>query len=149
MIGSRGLANLVRPEPEATKIVMPAGEAMNEEEPPVKKRSKFAEVFSSILTGNILSRSEVRKAYPYMIFVAILMFIYIGNAFRSQQLYREQAQLTEQVRELRSKSMSIASEKMQATRQTTIMKELERRGIPLRESLTPNKVIPKQTDGGR
>ncbi len=108
---------------------------------PVKKRKQTA--LGAVVSGNILSRSDVRGAYPYMIFVVAFMFFYIWNAFRTQHVYREHATLTEQVKELRSKSMTIASEKMQATRQSNIIEELARRGIPLRESLTPNKVIPR------
>lgn len=111
-------------------------------ETPAPKKRKPSTV-GAVITGNILSRSEVRRAYPYMIFVVALMFFYIANAFRAQRIYREHAALTEQVKELRSKSMTIASQKMQATRQSRIMVELERRGIPLHESLTPNKVIPR------
>jgi galactokinase len=108
---------------------------------PAKPRRQTA--LGAVLSGNILSRSEVRRAYPYMIFVVAFMFFYISNAFRTQHVYREHAALTEQVKALRSKSMTVASEKMQATRQSNIMVELARRGIPLRESLTPNKVIPR------
>ncbi len=103
----------------------------------------------SVLSGNILSKSEVTRAYPYMIFVACLMFIYIANIFRTQYIYREHARLTEQVKELRAKSMTIASDKMRATRQSNIMVELHRRGIPLRESLAPNKVIPNPVEDGK
>ncbi len=121
-------------QPDATAMQVEATE-------PAKPRKRSA--LASVLSGNILSRSEVRRAYPYMIFVVAFMFFYISNAFRTQHVYREHAALTEQVKELRSKSMTIASEKMQATRQSNIITELERRGIPLRESLTPNKVIPR------
>jgi hypothetical protein len=109
---------------------------------------KRGDTLVSVLSGNILSRSEVTRAYPYMIFVACLMFLYIANIFRTQYIYREHARLTEQVKELRAKSMTIASDKMRATRQSNIMVELERRGIPLRESLTPNKVIPNPIEDG-
>lgn len=108
-----------------------------------KPRKKKQSAIGSVLSGSILSRGETRKAYPYLIFCALLMFLYIANAFRGQSIYREHAALTEQVKELRSQSMTIASEKMQATRQSRIIAELERRGIPLKESLTPNKVIPR------
>lgn len=111
------------------------------EDAPVRPRRQTT--LASVLSGNILSRKEVRRAYPYMIFVVIFMFFYITNAFRTQHIYRERAALAEQVRELRSRSMIVASEKMQATRQSNIIIELERRGIPLKESLTPNKVIPR------
>ncbi len=110
-----------------------------------KKQKK--NTVGSLLSGGILSRIEVRRAYPFMLFVVALMFFYIGNAFRAQSLYRRHAQLTAQVKELRSKSMTVASEKMQVTRLSFLIGELERRGIPLRESLTPNKVIPRDKDG--
>lgn len=114
-------------------------------EEPVKPRRKSA--LGAVLSGNILSRNEVRRVYPYMIFVVAFMFFYISNAFRTQRVYREHAELTETVRVLRSKSMTIASEKMQITRQSNIIAELARRGIPLKESLTPNKVIPRDHGG--
>lgn len=122
-----------------------AGTATLTEDAPAKPRKRRA--LASVLSGNILSQSEVRWAYPYMIFVVALMFTYIANAFHTQHVYREYATLTEQVKELRSRSLTIASEKMQATRQSNIIMELERRRIPLRESLTPNKVIPRNNGG--
>lgn len=112
-----------------------------EEEP--RRKSKFASTMNALLTGNILSRSEVSRTYPYLLFVAFLAFIYIGNIFSMQKLHRQHTALTKEVRELRTKSMTFASQRMQATRQSNILDEIERRGIPLRESLTPNKVIPK------
>ncbi len=127
----------------ATTTQETSGEIHPAAEPAAAKPPKKENTFASLLSGNILSRSEVRRAYPYMIFVAALMFFYIANAFRTHHIYREHAALMEQVKELRSKSMTITSEKMQATRQSRIIMELERRRIPLRESLTPNKVIPK------
>ena len=117
------------------------------EKPDGEKRPGLPALLHSMLSGNILSKSGVRRAYPYMIFVAFLAFLYIANAFRTQYLYREHLKLAEQVKELRSKSLTIASQKMQATRQSNIMVKLKERNIPLRESLTPNKVIPKRNDG--
>lgn len=119
----------------------------SDDDTPAPKKKK-GNTLMSVLSGNILSKSEVTRAYPYMIFVACLMFLYIANVFRTQYTYREHARLTEQVKELRAKSMTIASDKMRATRQSNIMVELRRRGIPLRESLAPNKVIPNPVQNG-
>lgn len=130
------------PWEEPADVCHESGESATEV--PKKKENMLV----SLLSGNILSKSEVARAYPYMIFVACLMFLYIANIFRTQFIYREHAQLTEQVKELRARSMTIASEKMQATRQSSIMVELGRRGIPLRESLAPNKVIPNPRQDG-
>lgn len=109
----------------------------------VRPKPKKQGAVGALLSGGILSRTEVRRTYPYMLFVVALMFYYIAYAFAGQRIYRTHAGLTEEVKELRAKSMTIASEKMQATRQSHIIVELARRGIPLRETLTPNKVIPK------
>jgi hypothetical protein len=112
-----------------------------EEEP--RRRSRVGATVSALLSGNILSRSEVSRTYPFLLFVAFLAFLYIGNIFSMQKLHRENAALTREVRELRTKSMTFASARMQATRQSNIINEIRRRELPLRESLTPNKVIPK------
>ena len=111
------------------------------EEP--RRRSHFVEGLMSFLSGNILSHKEVSKTYPYLVFVAFLMFLYIGNIFSMQHLHRRHNALTKEVRELRTKSMTLASERMQATRQSNIVREIEKRGLQLKESTTPNKVIPK------
>lgn len=117
-------------------------ESQEQQEP--RRRSKLAEALTGLMTGNILSQKEVTKTYPYLVFVAFLAFLYIGNIFSMQRLHRQQAALAREVRELRTKSMTIASECMQATRQSNIIREIERRGIPLKESLEPNRVIPEK-----
>lgn len=126
-----------------------ATQQVQEDNPEAGNKKRASDTIASVLSGNILSKSEVTRAYPYMIFIACLMFLYIANVFRTQYIYREHARLTEQVKELRAKSMTIASDKMQFTRQSNIMVELERRGIPLRESLAPNKVIPNPKHDGQ
>ncbi len=119
----------------------PERQAAEEDGP--RRRSKLGEALTALMTGSILSSEGVTKTYPYLVFVAFLAFLYIANIFSMQQLHRQQATLTREVRELRTKSMTIASECMQATRQSNIIREIERRGIPLRESLEPNRVIPE------
>lgn len=108
-----------------------------------QKPSKIKQAVVSVLSGNILSRAEVKKQYPYMLFIAFLMMIYIGNVFKMQQLHRYHGRLSTEVKELRAKSLTISSQRVDATRQSQIIKELEARGIDLRESLVPPKVISK------
>lgn len=115
---------------------------MTEDEP--RRRSKLEEAIKAFMTGNILSSAGVIRTYPYLVFIAFLAFLYIGNIFSMQRLHRQQTALTREVRELRTKSMTIASECMQATRQSNIIREIEKRGIPLKESLEPNRVIPEK-----
>ena len=64
-------------------------------------------------------------------------------AFHIQKLHRRHDRLTEQVKELRARSLTVSSLRMISTRQSEIIRELELRGIPLEESLSPPKVIEK------
>ena len=75
--------------------------------------------------------------------LALLMFLYIANGFHIQKLHRRHDRLTEQVKELRARSLTVSSLRMISTRQSEIIRELELRGIPLEESLSPPKVIEK------
>ena len=65
----------------------------------------------------------------------------MAKVVHTQNRYRRREKLTVEVRELRAKALTIAYEKMKATRQSNIIGEIERRRLPLRESLEPNKVI--------
>lgn len=109
----------------------------------VKGPSWFERNLAQVLSGSILTRVEVRRMYPYVLFIVVLMFLYIANGYHIQKLHRRHDRLTEQVKELRSRSLTLSSIRMTQTRQSEIIKQLEERGIPLEESLTPPKIIDK------
>ena len=103
--------------------------------------SRLKQYLAGMLSGSILGREEVRRSYKYLIGIALLMMLYIYNVFYMQHLYRSQERLTEQVRELRAQAMTLSSMRMNATRQSAIVRELEARGSQVRESMTPPKVV--------
>ena len=96
-----------------------------------------------VISGSILADAEVQKHYPYVLFMAVLMFLYIANGFHTQKLHRQHERLTARVKELRAQSLTISSQRMIATRQSEIIRELEERGIPLDELVSPPKIIDK------
>ena len=98
---------------------------------PVRPPSRFERYVGQMLSGSFLMRAEVRRQYPYVLFMALLMFLYIANGFHIQKLHRRHDRLT------------VSSLRMISTRQSEIIRELELRGIPLEESLSPPKVIEK------
>lgn len=110
-------------------------------EQPHKERSKFVLFFSSLISGSFLSGEEARKVYPYLLLIAFLSWLYISNGYQMQHLHREQASLKREIKELRSKSVTISSTLMNATRQSVITEELSSRGIEVKESTTPHKVL--------
>lgn len=111
--------------------------------PKIKGPSWFERNLAQVLSGSILTRVEVRRMYPYVLFIVVLMFLYIANGYHIQKLHRRHDRLTEQVKELRSRSLTISSIRMTQTRQSEIIKQLEERGVPLEESLIPPKIIDK------
>lgn len=113
------------------------------EQPAGRRPSRLEQYVGQVLSGNILTKAEVRRQYPYIFFMALLMLLYIANGYHIQKLHRRHDRLAGQVKELRARSLTVSSLRMSATRQSEILNELERRNIPLRESVTPSKVIDK------
>ena len=105
--------------------------------------SRLKRQIGALLSGSILSKAEVRKFYPYMLLLAFLMLLYIANVFKMQQLHKQHDRLAAEVKELRAKSLTLSSIRMNATRQSEILKELKKRGIDLEESVVPPKIIDK------
>ncbi len=112
-------------------------------EPKPHRPFPLEDYIGQVLSGNILTRAEVRRRYPYIFFMALLMLLYIANGYHIQKLHRRHDKLTAQLKELRSRSLTLSSIRMTATRQSEIVKELQERGIPLHESLIPPQVIDK------
>jgi len=109
----------------------------------VSRPSRFERYVRRVISGSILADAEVQKHYPYVLFMAVLMFLYIANGFHTQKLHRQHERLTARVKELRAQSLTISSQRMIATRQSEIIRELEERGIPLDELVSPPKIIDK------
>lgn len=136
-------------QPDSNEDVASENDAAEDEtasagdSPKIKGPSWFERNLAQVLSGSILTRVEVRRMYPYVLFIVVLMFLYIANGYHIQKLHRRHDRLTEQVKELRSRSLTISSIRMTQTRQSEIIKQLEERGIPLEESLTPPKIIDK------
>jgi cell division protein FtsL len=94
-----------------------------------------------LLSGNILSKAEVKRLYPLLLLVSFLAILYISNIFRIQSLYRQYNQLSREVKELQAESVTLASERINATRRNRIVEEANARGLNLRESVVPPKVV--------
>ena len=108
-----------------------------------KEPSRLGRGVGQVLSGSFLVRPEVRRHYPYVFLIALLMWLYIANIFHVQKLHRRHDRLTEDVRELRSRSLTMSAVRMESTRRSEILKDLELRGISLRESIEPPKTISK------
>ncbi len=106
-----------------------------------KSFGRFRRNLRVFLSGSLLRRPDVLRKLPYVFFILLLMLLYIATGYYTQQLNRRYAQLNNEVKELRTKSLSINEMRMTATRQSEIIKRLQEAGIDLRESVTPPQVV--------
>lgn len=103
-----------------------------------KSRSLF-----TIFLGSYIVGPHTKKMMPYIVFVTVLAILYIVNGFAINAQHRKHSQLTEQVKELRSKSRAINAIKMQEMRRSSILERCQERGIELEESVVPPKIVKK------
>lgn len=107
-----------------------------------KKRGKRKQSLpGKIMTGEIFEESKVRSHYPFALYCCVLIVAYIAYVFNYQRLQREEIRVKIELQEERSRAMVFSSMRMNASRHSNIIGEIERRGLPLIESSTPPRII--------
>jgi len=102
------------------------------------------ETLKTIIDGTILTNKSVVKQIPFIIFLVVLALFSITNRNISEKKINEINDLRKEVRELRANSITIASELMEISKQTTIYEEVKRRNIDLQEATEPPMKIKKE-----
>lgn len=120
-----------------------AGIAVRDVTVNARKGSSFTRGISDVITGEILRHESARGWYPLAAWCILLIFLYIGHVFDYQRLQRIEIAREMSLHEQRSRAMVFFSMKMNAVRHSNIMREIERRGIPLREGEHPPVVAEK------
>ena len=110
--------------------------------PPKKPAGRnFRQFARGFLSGNLLRLPAVQRHLKYAPIVAFLMILYIANGYYTQKLNRRYTKLNNEVKELRAKSLSLNEMRMTASRQSEIMKALQKHGIELEESVVPPTLV--------
>ena len=94
-----------------------------------------------LLDGSLLTRESVVRQLPYILFVTFLAVIYIGNRYHAEKVVRETTILQNEIRELRSESISVEAELMDISKQSEVVLLVQQRGLDLKESVEPPKKI--------
>ncbi|MFW5886897.1 MAG: FtsL-like putative cell division protein [Bacteroidota bacterium] len=109
---------------------------------PVKKRFKQKKgIWRELIDGSLLTREEVVKQLPFILFLAFLAVIYIGNRYHAEKVSRRILGLQGELKELRAETVTTASELMRYSMPSEVTKKLKEKGIDLKESLEPPKKI--------
>ncbi len=100
-----------------------------------KKRLSIGKILHSIIDGTILTRSNVIKALPFVLFLAFLAIIHIANTYFAYKHIREINAIRNELKEIRFEYISVKSELINNTKQSEIVRRLDGTGI--KESLNP------------
>lgn len=97
--------------------------------------------FRELLDGSLLTSEYVTGQLPYIVFVTMLVIFYIGNRYHAEQVLRETMELQEEVRELRAEAIFATAQLMDMSKQTEVLKLIDKHGLQLKELVEPPKKI--------
>jgi len=98
----------------------------------------------SLFSGSILTQSGVVKQFPYILFLVALALIYIGNRFHAERLARKLSRIQIEVKDLCSEQITTASELMNISRPSEVIKLVDKKNIGLSLPETPPKMLIKK-----
>jgi hypothetical protein len=90
-----------------------------------------------VFDGTVLTRDTVVRQLPFVLFITFLIILYIGNRYHAEKVIRETMQLQTELRELRARSISTASELEFISRQSEVARMVKRRSMGLQEAVDP------------
>jgi|SRR6056297_1223947 len=106
-----------------------------------RRELKRVGTLKGLLAGSLLTREKVVRQLPFILFLTLLAFIYIGNRYHAERLVRENSKLQDQVKELRAKSISTSAELMHLSKQSEVVRLIREKNLGIRESVTPPRKI--------
>lgn len=104
-----------------------------------KKESSVGKTAHSIIDGTIITRANVIKHLPLLLFFTLLAIIYIANSYRAQKIAMATISIKNELKELRYQHIETQSMLMNQSRQSEVVKEIESTG--LKEAKEPAKII--------
>lgn len=100
-----------------------------------KKKKNIS--FKQILLGNILVSEPVLKWMPVVGLITFLGLLMISTRFKGEKILRKMVVVQDSVRNARSESATIEAELMMRCRYSTILKEVEKKGLGLKQPDEP------------
>ncbi len=106
-----------------------------------KEHRRTSSTFWQLFSGTILVRESVSKYYPYLLCIAAMFFLSIAVMFWSLHLDMRYSRLERDVQKLREHSIRLQEQRYRRTTHSTIVEELQRRGIELNDPSAPGEII--------
>ena len=90
-----------------------------------------------ILSGDVLSQDWFKSKYKLIVLISVLIFAYIYSGYQSQRQQRELINLQKELQDVQMTQLTVNSELMNKSRQSSISSLLQQKGSQLKESKTP------------
>lgn len=108
---------------------------MTQEKKKKKGNNQAARSAQNILGGTFLTRESTAKHLPFLLFLAFIAIIYIGNSYYAEKSIRKIEKLQKQLKEMRYEYISHKSDVNYKSRQSEVANSLKNKGI--KESTVP------------
>lgn len=95
----------------------------------------------NVIDGSLLINERTIKQLPFILYIVLLGIFYIGNRYKAEKIVRETNKVQSELKELRSEQIAVASELMQISKQSIVLKLIEEYELNLVESTEPPKII--------
>jgi hypothetical protein len=97
--------------------------------------------FRELLDGNVLTRKAVLKQTRFILLLVLIAFLSIANRNHSEKTVIRLNRLQSDVKELRSKSITISSDLVRISRQSEVARLVQQYDLGLEENLEPPKKL--------
>jgi len=101
--------------------------------------------FYNIIKGKFLVSDDALKNWRFIIFLSVLALVMIGSSHTADKKVHKIAQLSNEVKELKSEYLDVRKQSMHAKRESEITETMAKRGLQLSETPPQKiKIIKKQ-----
>ncbi len=104
-----------------------------------KKNSKLGQSVIDVLDGSFLTKENVVKQIPFVVFIVVLSAFYISNTFKAEHTFKEIRETENDLKELRSEYISTAALLMFTSKQSEVAAQVDT--LNIKESIVPPKII--------
>jgi len=103
----------------------------------VENNNNVESFLKQLINGSILTKQIIRKHLLFILFLVGLSMIYIYNKYKTDDLVIKISKTHREIKKLRSKSVSNASELMIIRRESEVKKMVDKKNLGLEELKTP------------
>lgn len=105
-------------------------------EPTVVKKT-----VKGVLKGELLEKKVLTNNLGLITLIIVLAFIYVGTRYYVEDDMKEISRLQKELKDVRIEAITRSSELMEMSKQSAVIKSIQKKGLGLREATTPPMLI--------